>query len=452
MALDFQGISTQRKFGQSRLDIQPGLAQQAKLDNDARAVKNAVLEQKRTERLGRRAYRAALRGQDPTRYIQGIDALEKMRAIHGSSGAGINIAGSQEQGLSTHIGNTRTQLDAFNAFKRDLGNSELIRSGDEGALSRAVKRGAELGMSPGEVRELAGVGPRQAGASQFPPATTTTPAATDFDKDGNGVPDSFQASRVPIGSSPSATKPSGQVTYPDINTPQPATYEAVSDSTPLDPNNPPATPPSALLSSVLRSVSALKAAKEAAGEMEARSASLPSRLAAGRDTATKMAEFDIANTNAERDRSSALKLRAGLAANQAAFIEQRRLSADYFDRSISGMESDFAKDSMLKRAFSDASPSIRENVPQVDYEAFGSKFAANPAAFSHLTQSLLAQQNARSASQDVRLSALRSLLQRQSAEVEKGLGGQFLSVAGGLLNRLRNFSIPSPSAYPNNPL
>lgn len=98
----------------SRLDFAPGLDAQRKREEIDRAKKNARQEDKRTERLGRRAYREALRGRDPSNYMRGMQALESMRAVTGTSGAGISIAGVRDKAISSRFEQTQDQLDNFN--------------------------------------------------------------------------------------------------------------------------------------------------------------------------------------------------------------------------------------------------------------------------------------------------------------------------------------------------
>lgn len=107
-----------------------------------RALKNELQEMKRTERLGRRAYRAALRGDDPSAYLKGLQALETTRALNGgSSGAGIRTTGQEERGLAQARLSAQGQVDGFNG----------------------VRTGTESDSAPG------------------------------FDEDGNGIPDMIQA-------------------------------------------------------------------------------------------------------------------------------------------------------------------------------------------------------------------------------------------------------------------
>lgn len=239
------GLDAQRKFGPSRLGM--SLAESRTAGMNERAIKNDILESKRVERLGRRAYRAALRGRDPSAYLQGLDALKEMRAVNGTTGAGIKMAGADLAGTEKHIAGTRAQIDAYNGktidsngrllppsqsrilgdgsgtspenakgssnggewvnvggpgdspgartlehrnwsgmrdgklgdelavqtnrplsfsagfmadtrqqFARDLSVSKLIEEGDKGALSRAVERGARLGLSRDQVLNYTG--------------------------------------------------------------------------------------------------------------------------------------------------------------------------------------------------------------------------------------------------------------------------------------------------------
>lgn len=93
-----------------------------------RAIKNELQEQKRTERLGRRAYRAALRGNDPSAYLRGLEALERTRAINGSSGAGIKTAGLAEDNIVQGIEQTGLQLSNFNGKVSPAATSQPRRS------------------------------------------------------------------------------------------------------------------------------------------------------------------------------------------------------------------------------------------------------------------------------------------------------------------------------------
>lgn len=98
----------------SLLDSPIGVDESRARQASDRSVKNEVQEMKRTERLGRRAYRAALRGRDPSAYIKGLQALEMTRDINGTSGAGIKMSGVTRQGIEDRLDSTRSQLDSFN--------------------------------------------------------------------------------------------------------------------------------------------------------------------------------------------------------------------------------------------------------------------------------------------------------------------------------------------------
>lgn len=110
-----------------------------------RAVRNEAQEQKRTERLGRRAYRAAMRGKDPSRYLAGLEALERVRSINGDSGAGIRMAGTREAGIRSQDRDYRARVDSYNGQNAPPGAPGSTQQGPPDPRTAPLTNGATPG-------------------------------------------------------------------------------------------------------------------------------------------------------------------------------------------------------------------------------------------------------------------------------------------------------------------
>jgi len=107
------------------------LAASQKAQEEDRSKRNEQHEMKRVERLGRRAYRASLRGRDPSAYLGGLKALEEMRLVNGSTGAGISMAGSTRERIDRGVARTEQELLTHE------GRLQEIRNGQPPAQARS---------------------------------------------------------------------------------------------------------------------------------------------------------------------------------------------------------------------------------------------------------------------------------------------------------------------------
>lgn len=159
---DFAGPMNGRAFGTSGFSrLGKTLNEQRQAESEQRGVREGVQNFKRMERMGRRAYRDALRSGNSMGAFQVLQEMDK----GGFSSGGIRQAGAVENRLMSQFENRRDSL----AFRDDLNRSALIQSGDEGALQRAADRGASLGISRAAIDNYLG---RE---SSMPTAGTTTP-------------------------------------------------------------------------------------------------------------------------------------------------------------------------------------------------------------------------------------------------------------------------------------
>ena len=136
---DFAGPMNGRAFGTSGFSrLGKTLNEQRQAESEQRGVREGVQNFKRMERIGRRAYRDALRSGNSMGAFQVLQQMDE----GGFSSGGIRQAGAVENRLMSQFENRRDSL----AFRDDLNRSALIESGDEGALQRAYDRGAEIGI------------------------------------------------------------------------------------------------------------------------------------------------------------------------------------------------------------------------------------------------------------------------------------------------------------------
>lgn len=99
-----------RKYGLSLLDEPIGLSAQAQRNLKEREVQNEAQEIRKAQRLGRRAYRAALKSGD---YGQAMEAMDWTANKTGNTGAGIQIAGALQKGLGQRQSWLSEQMDGI---------------------------------------------------------------------------------------------------------------------------------------------------------------------------------------------------------------------------------------------------------------------------------------------------------------------------------------------------
>ena len=138
---DFAGPMNGRAFGTSGFSrLGKTLNEQRQAESEQRGVREGVQNFKRMERIGRRAYRDALRSGNSMGAFQVLQQMDD----GGFSSGGIRQAGAVENRLMSQFESRKGMLSGAQgslqdrqSFAQDLNRSALIQSGDEGALQRA---------------------------------------------------------------------------------------------------------------------------------------------------------------------------------------------------------------------------------------------------------------------------------------------------------------------------
>lgn len=177
---DFAGPMNGRAFGTSGFSrLGKTLNEQRQAESEQRGVREGVQNFKRMERIGRRAYRDALRSGNSMGAFQVLEQMDK----GGYSSGGIRQAGAVENRLMSQFESRKGMLSGaqgslldMQSFAQDLNRSALIRSGDESALQRAYDRGAGIGFGRDAIDRYLGRDATTAPAGSATPGAPAQPS------------------------------------------------------------------------------------------------------------------------------------------------------------------------------------------------------------------------------------------------------------------------------------
>ncbi len=243
---DFAGPMNGRAFGTSGFSrLGKTLNEQRQAESEQRGVREGVQNFKRMERMGRRAYRDALRSGNSMGAFQVLQEMDK----GGFSSGGIRQAGAVENRLMSQFENRRDSLSFQQpqavtqgslrdrqTFAQDLNRSALIQSGDEGALQRAYDRGAGVGVGRDAIDRYLGRDATTAPAGSAAPAAPAQPSTWAQATGGSTTPAPGSLLRSPQPGLPVPSFAAGQASTP-TSLPQGSTPQAIGgqneSSTPL---------------------------------------------------------------------------------------------------------------------------------------------------------------------------------------------------------------------------
>lgn len=371
-------MSALRKYGQSLLDQPIGIDESRQRQLKDAEVRGTAHDIKLQQRLGRRAYRGAMKA---GKYGAAMDALDWVMGRTGATGSGIQAAG----GLSDALEQRQNNRDGLFSQNRQMQNPASTSAPEQTGPPAPPRDDSPLGKrlslfdrikstmaEGGDVQALAPeavkLGIDRAGFTRglnkaFSEQPNTTPLNTNGVESGS-IPAPAGGSRFDF---QELTQAPAGFTVPETPNPQP--IGATSDLFRLGKDWQD-------LSSMTRNASTQ------AGVLPEVSPGAPSGPSPGR--------FDAINR----------RLSDALAKNNDAYSVQKKLQSDYFGKVLRRSEADARVTGTIGRAFRDTPEAFPKQIAPMDYEGFDkSKY---PAANSPATQKKIDDD------QNKRLDALRS--------------------------------------------